>query len=151
MAGHPWTTQPKVVVSYATFTWWISSSKKSKKLMHYFQRYWRSKNSAIWFDKSILTYNLWTKIFLEMWFGWEQRELKSLSFLVIPSKKKQQNFMKTKKTLYFRPILGLFAHFRACKIFAGKCACHFSLFLNFHRCAKFRKKTNEQIPRKTDY
>ena len=71
--------------------------------MHYFQRYWQSKNSSIWFDQSILTYNLWTKIFLEMWFGRQHRELKSLSFLVIPSKKKQQNFMKTKKNFILGP------------------------------------------------
>ena len=69
--------------------------------MHYFQRYWQSKNSAIWFDQSILTYNLWTKIFLEMWFGREHRELKSLSFLVIPSKKKNNKILwKLKKTLF---------------------------------------------------
>ena len=30
-------TQPKVVVSHATFLWWISSCKKSNKLMHYFR------------------------------------------------------------------------------------------------------------------
>ena len=32
-------TQPKVVFPYATFAWWISPCKKSKKLMNYFQQY----------------------------------------------------------------------------------------------------------------
>ena len=43
--GH---TKPKVVVSDATFLWWLFPSKKV--YIDSFQRYWWSKNPAIWLE-----------------------------------------------------------------------------------------------------
>ena len=50
MPGH---TQLKVVLSHVTFPWRIFPCKKSKILMHHFQRYWWLKNPAIWLDEYI--------------------------------------------------------------------------------------------------
>ena len=44
-------TQPKVVVSYTAFPWWLTLCKKTKISLDFFQRYWRSKNPAIWLNE----------------------------------------------------------------------------------------------------
>ena len=49
-SGTPGYIQPKVVVSDATFPWWLSPCKWNKLSFDSFLRYW-SKNPAIWFDK----------------------------------------------------------------------------------------------------
>lgn len=61
--GMPGHTKPKVVASHAIFSWWIDPNKKSKKLIHSFQRYWWPKNSAIRLGKTILAANLWSRTF----------------------------------------------------------------------------------------
>ena len=49
---HKWPhSQPKVVVSDATFPWWLSPCKKSKRSINSFQKYWWSNNPAIWLDE----------------------------------------------------------------------------------------------------
>lgn len=63
----------KVVVSHATFSWWISQCKKSNKLIHYFQIYSWLKNPAIWLGGSNLANNLWTRNFRDMGFAQENR------------------------------------------------------------------------------
>ena len=46
--GH---TQPRLVVFNATFTWWLSPYKKTKRSINSFQTYWWWKNPAIWLDE----------------------------------------------------------------------------------------------------
>ena len=50
-------TQPKVVVSDATFLWWLSSSKESKRLLDSVRRHWWLNNTGIWLAESILGHN----------------------------------------------------------------------------------------------
>ena len=47
----PSNTRPKVVVSDATFPWWLNICKKTNILLDSFPRYWRSKNSKILLDQ----------------------------------------------------------------------------------------------------
>ena len=56
--------------------------------------------------------------------------------------------MKTKENSILGHFWALFAHFRANKDFSGKYTSATS-FLDIYRCAKFQKKTTENIPRKT--
>ena len=44
-------TPNQEAVSQATFPWWLSPCKKSKRSIGFFQRYRWSNNSAIWLDK----------------------------------------------------------------------------------------------------
>ena len=46
--------QPKVAVLDVPFLWWLSPCKKSKRFTDSFQKYWWSKNTAIWLVESIL-------------------------------------------------------------------------------------------------
>ena len=48
MSGIPGSLLPKVEVSDATFSWWLSLCQKSKINTDAFKRYWWSKNPAIW-------------------------------------------------------------------------------------------------------
>ena len=48
-------------------------------------------------------------------------------------------------------MIRLFAHFGANKSFSGKSTCHFFLFLDFYRYAKFQKNKFEQISSKTGF
>ena len=44
-------TQPKVEVSDATFPWWLTPWKKIEISIDLFQRYWWSRNPAIWSEQ----------------------------------------------------------------------------------------------------
>ena len=43
--------QSKMVVSGATFPWWLSPCKKKLRPLDSFHRYWCSKNPVIWLDE----------------------------------------------------------------------------------------------------
>ena len=111
-----------------------------------FQRYWWSKNLAIWLDESILSYNLETRIFPDIQFSQENKELQCLFFLATSSKTQWQNFMKSKKT----PFWALFADFGANKNFSGKPDSLFSVF-RFLLLCRISEKTKEQNSRKVGY
>ena len=84
--GMPGHTQPKIFVSCATFPWWIYPCKKSKKLIHSFQRYWSSTILAIWLDKRILTHNLWTRISQIWGLHWKADNCNVFHFRLLPVK-----------------------------------------------------------------
>ena len=52
-------TQPKLVVWDATSLWWLSPFNKPKRLIDSFQRYWWSKDNAIWLAENTVGHN-WT-------------------------------------------------------------------------------------------
>ena len=63
LTGH---TQQKVVVSDATFLWWLSLCKKSKISTDSFQRYWWSKNTVTLLVQSILGHHWRSRLFANM-------------------------------------------------------------------------------------
>lgn len=96
------------------------------------KRYWWSEDPAIWLDRSIFDYNLWTRIFTDIGFAWV------ISFILSYSKKQWQNFIKLKK----KPsILDIFCSFWGKQeLFQKIHFCHTYLFLDFYCCTKFQKK-----------
>ena len=68
MRGTTGHIRPKVVISNLSFCLWLSPCKKSKVSIEYFQRYWWSKNTAIWLVGSVLHHNWTTKFFPNMQF-----------------------------------------------------------------------------------
>ena len=65
VAGHQWSHQSKGV-SLTSYLRDKLYSETLKILIDYFQRYSWSKNTVVWLDKNISTYNLWTKILPDM-------------------------------------------------------------------------------------
>ena len=49
--AHLANTQTRVEVLNATFPWWLSTCKISRRLIDSLQRYWWSRFSTIWLDK----------------------------------------------------------------------------------------------------
>ena len=79
-------TTNQVVASNTTFSWWIYPCKKSRILMHCFQRYWWPTNSGIWLDDSISPITC-EQEFSQVWGVYRKTKLKCLSFLATSSKK----------------------------------------------------------------
>ena len=91
------------------------------------------KEPAIWLDKSILTWNLWTRIFPDK--GFTQQRI-VIYFILGYFQQKVitkfcENFVKAKK-LYFELF---FAHFRASKNFSGK-----PVFVTLQKRTELQKK-----------
>ena len=85
--------------------------KKSKKLMIYLQRCWRSELPEIWLSDNNLAYNLWDRIFSDMEFMYKNRIV--MSFIYVNSSKNiMASFYENSKKLRFGPILASFYPFK---------------------------------------
>ena len=81
-------------------------------------------------------YNLWTRIFTDIWVGAEKQSCNGFHFRFFPA--------KSNKT-FWKPILDTFCPFKGKKNSSGKSTYHFFQFLNFYRSAKFQKKITNRF------
>ena len=126
-------------------------SKKSKILMLSFQKYWWLKNPAAWLDEKLLACNLTSSIFQIWSLNRKIKNWKIFQFSIFPTKNNNKISRKLKKSLFwtrfeqFLLILGQTRNFLEnlhLPIFSV------SLFLLL---CKISEKTNQPIPRETNY
>ena len=72
--GPNWPRPNKTSSLSPIFPWLLSQNKKSKILIDSFQRYWWSKNTAIWIVESILSHNRRIRFFQDMQFSENQKQ-----------------------------------------------------------------------------
>ena len=98
---HNWSHPTKSSTSYSTSPCWLPPYKKYKISIDSFQRYWWSKNPAIWLLESLLGHNERTRFFPDMlflqyvskkktkkeqlWIGWQifQKDIMNISYKLL--------------------------------------------------------------------